>query len=140
MEYTKNPYTCKFDNSFNSLSIFSESNQLFQTIKQSFYIELGQISIRTRNKTSAGVLITRGSGRGVTRKNKFSEKNLTVPKIVAQCQKTIIPYLCTLRRTRAYAFTLPIAFAYLYPCIHYINTCITYLTTLTRFLTLCSIS
>ena len=33
----------------------------------------------------------------------FFRKNLTVPKIVAQCRKRVIQYLFTLRRTIAYA-------------------------------------
>ena len=39
------------------MSIFIQSNQLFQTITQSFSIVLSHINIRTRNKISAGVLI-----------------------------------------------------------------------------------
>ena len=38
------------------LSILIHSNQLFQTITQSFYIALSHMNIRTRNKISAGVL------------------------------------------------------------------------------------
>ena len=41
------------------LSIFIHSNQLFQTITQSFYIALSHMNIRTRNKISAGVLFIR---------------------------------------------------------------------------------
>ena len=37
------------------LSSFTHSNKLFQIITQSFYIVLGHISIRTRNKVSTGV-------------------------------------------------------------------------------------
>ena len=59
MEYTQNPYTCKFDESFNCLSIFIHFNELLQTITQSFYIALSHINIRTRKKISAGVLIIR---------------------------------------------------------------------------------
>ena len=36
------------------LSIFIQSNKLFQTITQSFYIASSHINIRTRNKLSAG--------------------------------------------------------------------------------------
>ena len=53
-----------------------------------------------------------------------------MPKTVAQSQKKVLPYLCTLKRTIAYA--LPNAIAYLNTCIPYLNTCITYLNTLTR--------
>ena len=34
---------------------FVRSNQIFKTLKQSFYIALGHISIRTSIKSSAGV-------------------------------------------------------------------------------------
>ena len=77
------------------LSILIHSNQLFQTITQSFYIALSHINIRKRNKISAGVIIIRRRnnyprGRaGLQEKNQkiFFRKNLTVPKIVAQCRK-----------------------------------------------------
>ena len=65
------------------------------------------------------------------RSKNCSRKSLTVPKIVAQCPKRVIPYLYTLNRTIAYAYTLPNAIAYLNTCIPYLNTCITYLNTLT---------
>ena len=65
------------------------SNQLFQTITQSFYIALSHINIRTRNKMSAGVLIVRGRNDFIARKNlkKISKKShsaencRTVPKM-----------------------------------------------------------
>ena len=38
------------------LLIFIHSNLFFKTLKQSFYIALGHISIRTRNKSSARVI------------------------------------------------------------------------------------
>ena len=115
------------------LSMFIHSNWLFQTITQSFYIVLSHISIRTRNNISAGVLIIRGRNnhtRGRWAHKKFSifiEKNLTLPKIVAQCRKmwqkhlnsylnTCITYLNTLTWLSA----------------PYLNTCITYLNTLSR--------
>ena len=86
---------------------------------------------------SAGVIFSprrnnypRG-GPGNRSKN-CSGKSLTVPKIVAQCPKRVIPYLYTLNRTIAYGYTLPNAIAYLNTCIPYLNTCITYLNTLTR--------
>ena len=86
------------------MSIFLHSNQLFQTITQSFYIVLSLINIRTRNKISAGVLITKEPRRkgavgvrqaaaviiirmGPWKKLKNFRKNLTVPKSVAQCRK-----------------------------------------------------
>ena len=47
----------------------------------------------------------------------FFSKNLTVPKVVAQCRKYPIPYLNTLSRTIPYAYTLPNAIAYLNTCI-----------------------
>ena len=56
----------------------------------------------------------------------------SVLKIVAQCRKRVIPDLYTLKRTLAYAYTLPNANAYLNTCIPYLNTFITYLITLTR--------
>ena len=52
----------------------------------------------------------------------FFSKSLTVPKIVAQCRKTAIPYLYTIRRTIAHAHTLPNAIAYLNTCIPNLNT------------------
>ena len=58
------------------------SYQLFQTITQSFYI---QISNRTRNKLSAGVLSIRAAGRKCPRKTSKKSHNAeiyrTVPKI-----------------------------------------------------------
>ena len=39
-----------------SMLIFIHTNLLFKTLKQSFYIVLGYISIRTRNKSSARVI------------------------------------------------------------------------------------
>ena len=53
-------------------------------------------------------------------------------KAVSQCRKWINPYLYTLRRTRALAFTLPNAISYLKTCTPCLNTCIIYLNTLTR--------
>ena len=41
------------------LSFFIQSNQLFKTLIQSFYIALSQNTIRTRNKITAGVVIIR---------------------------------------------------------------------------------
>ena len=51
-----------------------------------------------------------------------SQKILTVPKIVAQCRQTAIPYLYTLGRTIAHAYTLPNAIAYFNTSIPYLNT------------------
>ena len=90
---------------------FLHFNQLFQTNTQSFYIALSHIKIRTRNKLSAGVLNIRepqadGSGRnkyprGGPGKNskKNSKESHIAERIVAQCRKWIIPYLCTLPNT-----------------------------------------
>ena len=69
----------------------------------------------------------------------FFRNTLTVPKFVAQCRKRVNPYLYRLRRTIAYAYTLPNAIAYLNTCIPYLSTCITYLNTLNRLLVLGSI-
>ena len=68
------------------LSILLHSNYLFNTITQSFYIVLSHISIRTRNKISAGVLFIRRRNnytRGpawVAQKKFFFEK-------ISQCRK-----------------------------------------------------
>ena len=51
-----------FVNSFNCLTFFLHSNQLFKTIIQSFSIAISQNTIRTRNRKSAGVLITSAGG------------------------------------------------------------------------------
>ena len=144
MEYTQNPYTCKFDNSFNCLSIFIHSNYFFHNITQSFYQALSHISISTRNKLSASVILIRRRNyyarvRGC-RKKIVIRKSLTVPKIVAQCQKWAILTLYTLRRTKAYSYKLPNAIAYLNTCIPYFNTCTIFLNTLTRLSALGSIS
>ena len=56
---------------------------------------------------------------------KLKKSSLTVPK-------TIIPYFYTLKRTIAFAYTLPKAIAYPNACMPYLNTCITYLNTLIR--------
>ena len=48
-----------------------------------------------------------------------------MPKTVAECRKRGFPYLYTMRRTIAYAYTLPNVSAYL-------KTCFTYPNTLTR--------
>ena len=77
------------------LSIFIHCNYLFQTITQPFYIASSHISIRTRNKLSAGVKIIRAGG--AAGKN-FFRKNLTMPKIVP---KMSIPYLCRTHSARA---------------------------------------
>ena len=108
MEYTQKPYTCRVDNSISCLSFFMHSNQLFQTITQSFYIAISLISIRetqsdgsTRNKLSAGVGNIRGRNnclgvRKCPKKSNFRKKShsaescRTVPKI---------PYLYTLSQT-----------------------------------------
>ena len=88
------------------------------------------------------VIITRAGGpaRIKSIQKIFFRNSLTVPKIVAQCRKRVFPYLYTLRRTTAYAYTLPNAIAYLNTCVPYLNTCITYLNTLTRLSALGSIS
>ena len=63
------------------------SNQLFQTITQSFYIALSHINIRTRNKISAGVLFIRRRNsytRGRPCKIKFRKK---IFEKISQCRK-----------------------------------------------------
>ena len=79
---------------------------------------------------SAGVIILRMGGPARKKSSKFFSKNLTVPKIDAQCRKRVIQYL----------FTLPNAIAYLNTCIPYLNTCIAYVNTLSRLSALGSIS
>ena len=109
------------------LSIFIHFNYLFQTITQSFYIVLSHINIRTRNKISAGVLIIRRRNnytRGRASQKIFEFfRNLTVPKIVAQCRKHPIPYLntCLTYLNTSTRLSAP-----------YLNTCIAYLNTLSR--------
>ena len=101
----------------------------FQSIKQSFHITLIHINIRTRNIISAGVLIIRGRnhftrGRGSQKTlNFFRKKNLTVPKIVAQCRKYPITYLNTYITYLNYSTRLSA------PCL---NTCLAYPNTLSR--------
>ena len=77
------------------LSIFIHFNEHFKTLTQSFYIALSHISVRTRNKICAGVLIIRSRNnytRGrACKKNQFkkifskkshsAENCRTVPKI-----------------------------------------------------------
>ena len=53
-------------------------------------------------------------------------------KTVSHCRKWVIPYLYTLRRTIAYAYTLPNAIPYLDSCIPFLNTCIACLNTLSQ--------
>ena len=67
-----------------------------------------------------------------SKKSHKAENCRTVPKIVAQCRKGVVPHLYTLRRTIAYAYTLRNAKAYLNTCTAYTYTCITYFNTLTR--------
>ena len=136
------------------LSILLHSNYLFNTITQSFYIVLSHISIRTRNKISAGILFIRRRnnytrGRAWVAQNFFFRKNLTVPKIVAQCQKHPIPYLNTCitylnTSTRLSAPYLNTCIAYLNTLSRlsapYLNTCIAYLNTWSRLSALGSIS
>ena len=69
------------------LSIFIHSNQLFQTITQSFYIALGHISIRTRNKKSAGVLIIRRRNNYPRGRAGLQEKNHFFSEKISQCGK-----------------------------------------------------
>ena len=100
-----------FDYSFNCLSTFIHSNQLFQTITQSFYTSLSHIIIRERQrkgtvgvrevarvikyprayKLSAGLIIIRAGGPARSKKSfeNFFRNSLKVPpKNVAQfCKK-----------------------------------------------------
>ena len=144
------------------LSVFIHFNYLLQTFTQSFYIALSQNSTREsqaegsprrtggslRNIFSAGVLFIRrcnnctcgwGCKKKLNSKN-FFRNSLTVLKSVTQFRKRVLQYLITLRRTIAFASTLPIALAYLNTCIPNLNTCITYLNTFTSLSALGSIS
>ena len=54
-------------------------------------------------KLTAGVIIIRAGGSAqkllnFSKKSHSAENCRTVPKIVTQCRKRVIPYLCTLRR------------------------------------------
>ena len=81
-----------FDHSFNCLSVFIHSNQLFQTITQSFHIALSHINARRRinypqaYSLSAGVIIIRAGGGHPKIFETFSKKShsteicRTVPK------------------------------------------------------------
>ena len=70
----------------------------FKLLHNLFYITLGHINIRTRKKNIRR-LNNYTRGRASQNFLKFFRKNLTVPKIVAQCRKRVIPYLYTLIRT-----------------------------------------
>ena len=68
-------------------------NNFFKLLHNTTYIALSHINIRMHNKISAGVLIIRRRnnytlGRWAPKNLwNFLQKNLIVPKIVAQCQK-----------------------------------------------------
>ena len=74
------------------LITFVHSINFYEIKVNCFHIAIGQNSIRTRNRISAGVKIIRGHnnytrGRASRKLFNFSRENLTVPKIVAQCRK-----------------------------------------------------